>query len=59
MGLFMFSVSTLANAAKIHVASMSTWLMVQTAFHLIQFTAVGIGIGLIYGPASRERTHGL
>lgn len=59
MGLFMFSVSTLANAAKIHVASMSTWLMVQIAFHLIQFTAVGIGISLIYGPASRERTHGL
>ncbi len=59
MGLFMFSVSTLANAAKIHVASMSTWLMVQTAFHLIQFTVVGVGIGLIYGPAPREHAHGL
>ncbi len=59
MGLFMFSVSTLANAAKIQVASMSTWLLVQTAFHLIQFTAVGIGIGLIYRPALEERAHGL
>ncbi|MBI1804943.1 MAG: DUF1761 domain-containing protein [Ignavibacteriae bacterium] len=48
MGLFLFSVSTLANAAKIEVTSMSTWLMVQTAFHAIQFTLAGIGIGLVY-----------
>ena len=48
MGLFLFSVSTLANAAKIEVSSMSTWLMIQFCFHAIQFTLVGIGIGLIY-----------
>lgn len=49
MGTFLFSVSTLANAAKIQVSSMSTWLAVQGAFHLIQFVLVGAGIGLIYG----------
>ncbi|MGE0525479.1 MAG: DUF1761 domain-containing protein [Bdellovibrionales bacterium] len=49
MGTFLFSVSTLANAAKIQVSSMSTWLFIQTAFHLIQFVLVGAGIGLIYG----------
>jgi hypothetical protein len=48
MGLFLFSVSTLANAAKIQVSSMTTWLAVQAAFHLIQFLAVGLAIGLIY-----------
>lgn len=53
MGLFLFSVSTLANAANIQVSSMSTWLTVQTAFHLIQFVVVGAGIGLIYGKAPR------
>lgn len=49
MGLFLFSVSTLANAAKIHVSSMSTWLLIQTAFHGIQFVLSGAGIGLVYG----------
>lgn len=49
MGLFLFSVSTLANAAKIQVSSMSTWLAIQTAFHLIQFVVTGAGIGLVYG----------
>lgn len=53
MGTFLFSVSTLANAAKIHVSSMSTWLTIQTAFHLIQFIIVGAGIGLIYGSNSK------
>ena len=48
MGLFLFSVSTLANAAKIEVTSISTWIMVQFAFHLIQFVIVGIGIGWVY-----------
>src|SRR3970040_965913 len=37
MGVFLFSVSTLANAAKIEVTSMSVWLFIQLAFHSIQF----------------------
>ncbi len=49
MGLFLFSVSTLANAAKIQVSSMSTWLAIQTAFHMIQFVVAGAGIGLVFG----------
>jgi len=49
MGLFLFSVTTLANAAKISVSSMSTWLLVQSAFHLIQFILAGILLGLVYG----------
>lgn len=49
IGIFLFSVSTLANAAKIQVTSMSTWILIQTAFHTIQFLLTGAGIGLVYG----------
>jgi hypothetical protein len=49
MGLFLFSVSTLANAAKIQVSSIELWLTVQSTFHLIQFAAAGAAIGWIYG----------
>jgi len=47
MGLFLFSVTTLANAAKIEVTSLQQWLIIQLAFHLIQFTIAGVFIGLI------------
>jgi hypothetical protein len=56
MGLFLFSVSTLANAAKIQVSSMITWLSIQAAFHLIQFTATGAGIGLVYGKRQLKKS---
>lgn len=46
-GLFLFSVSTLANAAKINVASMTNWLFIQTVFHLIQFVTTGFFIGTV------------
>lgn len=48
MGIFLFSVSTLANAAKINVASIPQWLAIQSAFHLIQFLVAGVLIGLVY-----------
>jgi len=47
MGLFLFSVSTLANGAKIQIASMQTWLFIQFAFHFIQFLVAGCLIGLV------------
>jgi hypothetical protein len=48
MGVFLFSVSTLANAAKIEVSPMSTWLGIQAVFHLIQFAAAGIAFGFVF-----------
>lgn len=48
MGAFLYSVSTLANAAKIDVSPMSTWLGIQAAFHLIQFAICGVVIGFIH-----------
>lgn len=46
IGLFLFSVSTLANAAKIYVSDMQMWLMIQLAFSLIQFCTAGLLIWL-------------
>lgn len=50
LGLFLYSVSTLANAAKIDVTSMSKWLLIQTALHLLQFIVIGVLIGLVNRP---------
>jgi hypothetical protein len=47
MGLFLFSISTLANAAKIHVADMQSWVLIQIAYTIVQFGFVGILIGLV------------
>ena len=35
--------------AKIQVTSMITLILIQTAFHAIQFILSGAGIGLVYG----------
>lgn len=51
MGAYLFSVSTMANAAKINVAPLSTWFAVQAAFHFLQFTLTGLAFAWIY----RER----
>lgn len=56
MGLYLYSVSTLANAAKIMVAPLSTWLGIQALFHAVQFVLAGALIGLAYG---RAGTHGV
>lgn len=48
MGIFLYSVSTLANAAKIEVTPVSTWIWIQLAFHFIQFLASGVVFGFIY-----------
>ena len=48
MGVFLYSVSTLANAAKIEVSPMGTWLAIQAFFHLIQFLFIGLVLGFVY-----------
>lgn len=55
MGLFLFSVSTLANAAKIQVSDMQSWVLIQIGFTLLQFSIVGILIGLI----NRSKTYSI
>lgn len=48
MGIFLFSVSTLANAAKIEVSPMGTWILIQFVFHLIQFLLGGVAFGFVF-----------
>lgn len=52
MGAFLFSVSTLANAAKIVVADMTAWLLLQATFHAVQFAIAGALIGLAHRRSS-------
>lgn len=60
LGVFLFSVSTLAVGAKIHVSSIPLWLGIQSLFHLIQFGLAGAGIGWIYGSEPlRESRYGI
>lgn len=54
MGLYLYSVSTLANAAKIMVASLPTWLGIQALFHVVQFVLAGAIIGLAYGKTDKH-----
>jgi hypothetical protein len=49
MGLFLFSVSTLANAAKIEVNGLGSFILIQAAFHTLQFAAAGAVFGLVFG----------
>lgn len=49
LGVFLFSVSTLANAAKINVEGLGSFMTIQAAFHLLQFVVAGAAIGLAFG----------
>ena len=49
MGLFMGSYGVLAQAGKYDVGSLSTFLLLESAFFILQFAIVGTVIGLIYG----------
>jgi len=49
VGVFMATSAVLAEAAKQRVTSLPTWLLVESAYYLIQFGLSGIGIGLVYG----------
>ncbi len=50
MGLFMFTLSTLAAAAKTGVRGLLSFVVMQAAFHAIQF----LGTGLIFGRVHRD-----
>jgi len=54
MGLTVWSVMVFATAAKIEIEPKSTFVMLATAFQIIQFTCVGAVIGLVYGNLANE-----
>ena len=49
MGVFLGSYAVFGEAAKHEVSSLSTWLIVESIYYLMQFCIVGIVIGRIYG----------
>lgn len=53
VGVFIASSAVLAEAAKQRVTSLPTWLIVESAYYLIQFGLSGIGIGLVYRRSSK------
>lgn len=54
MGIFLFSVSSVANAAKIQVNGLGAFFLIQLAFHALQFGAAGAVFGLIFGRISAK-----
>ena len=52
MGFFLWSSQVLAAAAKHQVSSLASWFAVETLYFAIQFTLVGIALGLVYGSRS-------
>jgi len=49
MGAIVYSVMGLAMVAKVNINPISTYLVYNLAFQLIQYTITGIALGLIYG----------
>jgi hypothetical protein len=49
MGVLMLSSAVIAEAAKQRVASLPTWLIVESGYYLLQFGVSGLCIGLAYG----------
>ena len=48
MGIFLWSSQVVAAAAKHEVSSLSTWLVIESAYFAVQFLIVGLLIGLVY-----------
>jgi len=49
IGVLMASIAVFAEAGKQNVSSLTTWLVFESAYYLLQFGLVGIVIGMIYG----------
>jgi len=49
LGTTVWSVMVFATAAKLAIEPISDFVLLGTAFQLIQFVAVGAAIGLVYG----------
>ncbi len=54
IGILMASSAVFAEAGKQQVSSLSTWLLLESTYYVIQFAIVGTVIGLIYGKAEVE-----
>lgn len=57
MGILLASSAVFAEAGKQNVTSLSTWLLLESVYYLLQFAVVGAVIGVIYQRGAS--THGL
>lgn len=48
-GVLMASIAVFAEAGKQYVSSLSTWLIFESLYYLLQFSIAGAVIALIYG----------
>lgn len=55
MGVFLFSISTLANAAKIQVNGVGSFMLLQASFHALQFGLSGAVFGWVFGRLPEQR----
>jgi hypothetical protein len=53
IGVLMASIAVFAEAGKQNVSSLTTWLVFESSYYLLQFGALGVVIGLIYGRSIR------
>ena len=53
-GVLMGGVGVLAEGAKHTVTSLSTWLVLESAFYLVTGMILGMITGMIYGKSPRE-----
>ncbi|PJZ70841.1 hypothetical protein CH373_06110 [Leptospira perolatii] len=49
IGALMASIGVFAEAGKQNVTSLSTWLVLENIYYLLQFSVVGVLIGLVHG----------
>ena len=54
-GAIMGGVGVLAEGAKHATTSLSTWLIIESAFYILTGAAIGAIIGLIYGKSPPQR----
>ena len=48
MGVLMASIAVFAEAGKQHVASLSTWLTLESTYYLLQYSVVGVVLAFIH-----------
>ena len=53
-GVIMGSLGVLAEGAKHATTSLSTWLIIESAFYIITGAIIGVIVGLIYGKSHQQ-----
>jgi hypothetical protein len=54
IGALMASSAVFAEAGKNEVSSLSTWLLLESVYYLLQFGVVGTALGVIFGRTARQ-----